>query len=160
MWRITNSPTTAAAQAFAGAFMVIKLMGGAYLLYMAFRFWFSRDGTTRVKSAGERSGTAAFLSGFALTLGNPKTIVFYLALLPTVMNLNTVGLAEWMVLAILTVIVLFVVLAPYALLADRARKMMSQPSALRRLNRIAATAIGCAGSVLVSEVALTALRRT
>lgn len=150
----------AVAQAFAGAFMVIKLLGGAYLIYMALKFWFSDTGLSRVKKAREQSDTAAFVSGFAITMGNPKTIVFYLALLPTVMDLEAVGVAEWGVLAVLTVIVLFVVLAPYALLASKAREMMTQPKALRSLNRIAATAIGGAGTLLVSEVALSALRRT
>ncbi len=150
----------AVAQTFASAFMVIKFLGGAYLVYMAFRFWFSDAGLTKVKTAREKSGTAALVSGFALTLGNPKTIFFYLALLPTVMDLNNVGLTEWAVLALLTVVVLYVVLLPYALLAAKARTMMTKPTALRRLNRIAATAIGGAGSILVSEVAMAALRRT
>ncbi|WP_095595209.1 LysE family translocator [Actibacterium pelagium] len=150
----------AVAQTFASAFMLIKLLGGAYLIYMALKFWFSDTGLSRVKAAKEQSDTAAFMSGFAITLGNPKTIVFYLALLPTVMDLNAVGIAEWAVLAVLTVLVLFVVLAPYVLLASKARAMMTQPKALRRLNRVAATAIGGAGAILVSEVAMSALRRT
>ena len=43
--------------------------------------------------------------GFTLTLGNPKTIIFYMALLPSVLNLQQVHLAEWSMLALLTVLV-------------------------------------------------------
>ena len=129
------------AKAFATAFLVIKLAGAAYLLWLAWRFWTQGIAIQEVeKSAGRRDGIASFLAGLAVTLGNPKTIVFYMAILPAVMDLGAVTL---------TFLVLFAVLLPYIALAARARMVFTDPRALRRLNRSAALAMtGAAGWIV------------
>lgn len=149
----------AIAQLFSGAFLAIKVFGGTYLIYLAYKFWVSEAGLTNVESSKNRSGLSALLAGFAVTLGNPKTIIFYLALLPTVLDLNAVGLSEWLLLSTLTVAVLFATLTPYAVLAYRARKMMSSSEALLRLNRFAAGIIGAAGMFILGQAAAVLTRR-
>ena len=78
----------ALAQAFHEVFLVIKYAGAAYLLYLAYKIWTAprRDG----RDGGDRAEQPArlFLGGLAVTLGNPKIIVFYLALLPTILDLT------------------------------------------------------------------------
>lgn len=150
----------ALAQLFSGAFLVIKILGAAYLLFLAYKFWHSQAGLTQVSGSKNGTGFRAFLTGFSVTLGNPKTIIFYLALLPTVLNLGAVGVAEWLVLSSITVCVTFVVLSPYAVLAARARQMMTTPQALVKLNRIAAGVIGTAGVLILGQAAVSLTRRT
>lgn len=150
---------SAVAQAFSGVFLVVKVLGGLYLLWLARKLWTSRSAVTEVGTARRQSGYAAFLSGFSVTLGNPKTIIFYLALLPTVLDLNTVGIGKWALLAVVTVGVLFVVLVPYAVLAARARSLMKRPAAVARLNRLAGAIIGGTGAVILGQAASTVLRR-
>ncbi len=149
----------AAAQVFTGVLLVVKILGGAYLLYLGYLFWTSKGGLTKVQASAGRSGRRAFLAGFTVTLGNPKTIVFYLALLPTVLDLGGVGLGEWAGLSLVSLLVLFAVLLPYVLLATKARSLMTQPAALRRLNRAAAGIIGGAGALILGQATLAALRR-
>ena len=149
----------AIAKLFAGVFIVIKCLSGLYLLYIAYSFWMSRAGLTKVQSTRERSGFRAFAAGYAITLSNPKTIVFYLALLPSVLDLGRVNAVEWAALSILTVLILFIVLTPYAVLANRARAMMTRPAALVRLNRVAASIIGVAGGMILGEAARQVFRR-
>lgn len=149
----------AIAKTFASAFIVIKFLGGGYLLYLAYKFWTSDVGLTKVQRAKEDSGVGSFFAGYFVTLGNPKAIVFYLALLPTVLDLNNVHFTQWAVLAVLTVLIIFAALAPYAALASKARDMLKQPKALQRLNRFAAAFIGGAGTLILSEAATAALRR-
>ena len=138
------------AKAFSTVFLVVKLAGAAYLLWLAWRFWTRGIAIQEVeKSAGRRDGIASFLAGLAVTLGNPKTIVFYMAILPAVMDLGAVTLAGYGVLVVLTFAVLFVVLLPYIALAAKARLFFTDPSALRRLNRTAALAMtGAAGWIV------------
>ncbi len=150
---------SALAQAFAGVFLVVKVLGGLYLLWLARKLWTSRSAVTEVGAARRQSGLAAFLSGLSVTLGNPKTIIFYLALLPTVLDLNTVGIGKWALLAVVTVGVLFAVLVPYAVLAARARSLMKRPEAVARLNRFAGAIIGGTGAVILGQAAGTVLRR-
>lgn len=114
----------ALAQVFAGALLVVKLAGGAYLIWLAWKFWTSESGLVRAQGATQQNGMRSFVAGFTVTLGNPKTIIFYMALLPSVLDLRKVHLAEWSLLSALTVLVLFAVLSPYAVLAAKARGMM------------------------------------
>lgn len=139
------------AQAFGLAFLVVKWLGIAYLVYLAWQFWNAGITAERIE-AGKGSGGffSSFLAGLVVTLGNPKTMVFYLALLPTVVDLASVRPVDFLVLAGLTVAVLLVVLVPYLLLAANARKLLARPRALRALNRVAAGfMVGAAAAIAV-----------
>ena len=127
------------ASSFGTVFMVIKYAGVAYLLWMAVSFW--RQGVTAEKVAAQTAGDAfsSFFAGFMVTLGNPKVIVFYLALLPTFLDLSTVTPVDFAVLIVLTFAILVAVLIPYIGLAGRARHMLQSPRALKVMNRIAAS---------------------
>jgi threonine/homoserine/homoserine lactone efflux protein len=136
------------AQTFGTAFLVVKYAGIAYLLYLAFKLWNAGLSAERVEARRAEGFAASFLSGLVVTLGNPKVMVFYLALLPTILDLRTVSAGDFLVLAGLTFAILMVVLLPYVALAARARGLLSTPHALRRLNRTAAAImVGAAAAI-------------
>jgi threonine/homoserine/homoserine lactone efflux protein len=139
------------ASTFGTVFIVIKYLGAAYLVWMAISFW--RAGITTEKVSGEAAGSplSAFLAGFMVTLGNPKVIVFYLALLPTFIDLSSVTPVDFMLLIILTFAVLIAVLMPYVGLAGRARHMLQSPKALKVLNRTAATFLAGAAAAIATR---------
>lgn len=138
------------AKAFAGVFLAVKFAGALYLAWLAWKFWTAGIDITEVQaSKGRREGFASFLAGLTLTLGNPKTIVFYLALVPAVIDIHAVDAASFAALAAITVLVLYVVLLPYVALASRARLAMRDARALRVVNRLAAVAMaGTAGWII------------
>lgn len=146
-------------QVFAGALLVVKILGGGYLVYLAWKFWTSEGGLIRAQGTQGASGIRSFLAGFTLTLGNPKTIIFYMAILPSVLDLRQVHLTEWSLMAVLTALVLIAVLSPYAVLAAKARGMMKSNKALLRLNRAAAGIIGAAGVLILGQAAQALTRR-
>ena len=140
---------------FAGVFTAVKVAGGLYLLWLAWRFWTAGVDPARVERERSRSGWMAGMSGLAVTLGNPKTVVFYLALLPNVIDLASVTLIDWAVLSALTLAVLFAVMLPYSLAAARLRSVFASAVALRQLNRGAALFIGGAGALILADAART-----
>ncbi|MDA5092616.1 LysE family translocator [Aliiroseovarius sp. KMU-50] len=150
----------AIAKVFSGAFIAVKLLGGLYLIYLAYKFWCSEVGVTQVHKQKGRGTAKAFLGGIAVTLSNPKAIVFYLALLPTVVDLEIISFLSWAELSALTILVLFSTLTPYAFLAAKARGWMKSPTALLRLNRVAGGVIGAAGTVILGQALVEAARRT
>ncbi|MCB1449272.1 MAG: LysE family translocator [Nitratireductor sp.] len=140
------------AHAMPQAFLVVRIAGAAYLVWLAWQFWNADPSNPEIhKSPGRRDGIASFLAGLALTLGNPKPIVFYLALLPSVIDMDGVHLWEWLILCVLTVLVLYAVLLPYAALAARARHLFTNEKAMRNLNRIAAIAMTAAAVFVLSS---------
>ncbi|UWQ07463.1 LysE family translocator [Aliiroseovarius crassostreae] len=150
----------AVARVFADAFIAVKILGGLYLFYLAYKFCRSEAGLTQVHREKGHGAARAFFGGIAVTLSNPKPIVFYLALLPTLVDLETIGLLTWAKLSVLTFLVLFATLTPYAFLAAKARGMMKSPTALQRLNRVAGGVIGAAGAVILGQTVTEIARRT
>lgn len=124
------------AQTFAALFLAIKYAGAAYLLFLAWTLWTAPAATVELgRDAPAEGGFRLFLAGLALTLSNPKVIVFFLALLPAVVQLDTLSLAGFAEVSALIVVILSVVLASYAIAAARARRLFTSPRAVRTLNR-------------------------
>ncbi|WP_062114467.1 LysE family translocator [Aureimonas sp. AU40] len=130
------------AQAMGELFTIVRFLAAAYLGYLAWKLWRAAGNAAEVEAMASETVLGSFLAGLTVTLANPKTIVFYLALLPTLVDLQHVGLADYAVLVVLTTLVLFLVMTPYAALAARARHVLRRPSVLARLNRSAALILG------------------
>ncbi|KQW31968.1 lysine transporter LysE [Rhizobium sp. Root274] len=126
------------AKTFTTVFLVIKFIGAAYLVYIAYKLWTSGLLAQSVAAETENRAWRSFLSGLLVTLGNPKTMLFYIALVPSLLPLGAIGLVDYLLLIGLTFAVLMSVLIPYILLAAQARHLMKRPSALKLLNRGAA----------------------
>ena len=120
---------------FGPVFTIIRYASAIYLLYIAWRFWTARPGSEQIGPKREGHWSKTVLAGLSLTLGNPKTIVFYLALLPSLIDLQTVTLLGWLELSLVTLSVLAVVFGSYVLLAARTRALFTSPRAIRMVNR-------------------------
>ena len=92
-----------------------------------------------------------FGAGLTITLGNPKIMVFYLALLPTLVDLNRVGIAAWIELTAIMFAVLAAVDVAWALLAVRARRLLTSRKAVKIANRTSATMMAGAAAVIASH---------
>lgn len=129
----------ALAAGFATLFTVVKFAGAAYLLWLAWHLWTSAPRTDSVAAAAApaRSAGRVALGGLTLTLGNPKTIVFYMALLPTVVDLTGLRFVGYLELVAIVFVDLLIVGAVYAAAASRARDFFRDVSARRLLDRTA-----------------------
>lgn len=142
----------ALAQAFHGLFLVIKYAGAAYLLYLAYRLWTAPVAAAPVEAEAPGEHPAKlFLAGLAVTMGNPKVMVFYLALLPTLIDLARISLLGYAELVGVTLAVLGFVFAFYIGLAARTRRLFTSPRALRRINRVTGTVLAGAAAAIASR---------
>jgi threonine/homoserine/homoserine lactone efflux protein len=92
-----------------------------------------------------------FLGSLSLTLGNPKTAVFFLALLPTVIKLETLTVPAFLEIAGAIAVLLPIILGGYALLAARARRLFRSPRSLKMMNRGTGAAMATAAVVVASR---------
>jgi threonine/homoserine/homoserine lactone efflux protein len=140
------------AQTFGTVFLIVKWLGVAYLAWLAWAFWTSGITPETVENKHVSGGfLVSFLSGLTVTLGNPKTMIFYLALTPTLVDPRTITFSDYTILAVVTVAVLLVVLVLYLVLAAKARSLLKAPRALKALNRIAAAFMGGAALAIASR---------
>jgi len=140
------------AHTFHEAFIVVKLGGAAYLLYLAYRMWTApAEATINAGSPRQDRNSGLFLAGLSVTLGNPKVAGFYLALLPNLIDLGRVDLLGYAEMAGLCVAVLTVVFGGYALTAARARALFNSPRAVRLFNRTGGTLMAGAAIAVASK---------
>jgi threonine/homoserine/homoserine lactone efflux protein len=145
---IASTGLAALAKTAATLFVAIKWAGVVYLLYLAWKLWTAPAKRVAVESPDDgRHGWRAFVASLLLTLANPKAILFFLALLPTVVDLASMNLLRFVEISVAICIVLPTVLFAYAFLAARARTLFTTPRAVRRLNR--GSGIAMAGAAVV-----------
>lgn len=139
------------AKTFQPVFLVIKYAGAAYLLYLAWKMW---RAPVAMRDSGpmtaERTDLKLFLTGLSVTLGNPKIMVFYLALLPSIIDLGHVTIAGWVELTVVMLVVLAGVDLAWSLMADQARRLLKSPSAMRLANRVSAGIMGGAAAAIAA----------
>jgi threonine/homoserine/homoserine lactone efflux protein len=133
-------------------FVAIKYLGAAYLLYLAYRAWNTRVTTLATDTrAPEQRPLQLFLGSLSLTLANPKTIAFFLALLPTVVHLDALTFSGFCAIALVICIVLPLTLGCYVLLATRTRRLFQSARSIRALHRGAGIAIAGAAVAIATR---------
>ena len=140
------------AQAFSAVFLVIKYVGAAYLIYLAYRMWTAPARAIEVTADDRREGRGRlFLTGLAISLGNPKVMAFYVALLPSLIDVTRVGLVGFAELVAICLVVLTVVLSVYVIAAARARALFTSARAMRLLNRTGGTMLAGAAVAVATK---------
>ena len=117
-------------------FLAIKYLGAAYLLYLAWKLWSAPASPMTAAPSVKGEGLRLFFGGVAVGSGNPKTMLFYLALLPGLLPLETVTVADYLLLVATQCVVYGSVLIGYVILAARARRAFASSRAMRYVNRV------------------------
>jgi threonine/homoserine/homoserine lactone efflux protein len=139
---------SAIAETFYHAFVVIKWLGILYLLYLAWKMWFARPDVEEEELPQARSRSRMFLTGLTIALGNPKIMMFYIALLPSIIDIRAVSFGGWAELVVTLIVVLAIVDFSWMFLAAKARGFLKSPRAVRIANRAsAATMAGAAMAI-------------
>jgi threonine/homoserine/homoserine lactone efflux protein len=123
-------------------FVIVKLAGGAYLVWLGVKLWRQRVAETPELAPARdaaRGFGRNFLGGFVVTISNPKTIGFYAGLLPTFIDLERLSAAEAVAMGGIVLVVVGVIPAAYAYVAARSRRFLARPAQVRLLNRTAGT---------------------
>jgi len=123
------------AATFSTLFVAIRYAGAAYLLYLAWKFWTAPAGLRAASTPSAEAPGRLFLAGLAINLGNPKVIMFFLALLPTVVDLAALTPIGFAQLATIVAVIASGVLTAYAVAAARARRLITSPRAIRLASR-------------------------
>jgi len=131
------------AHAMGQFFLVVKLAGAAYLLYLGYKYWTAP--VSEMDTIVPASASQGFFSQLSLTLGNPKAIAFFLALLPTVVDLNRLNAFGFLQLCAATIVLIPAIMLSYAALASRVRVFLAGKKARGRLNKGAAVVMVGAG---------------
>lgn len=127
--------------AFPHVYDTIKIMGGAYLLYLGIKLWLKQPDTPAPNHAPTLppsvSRTHLLREAFLVGISNPKAIVFFSALFPQLANPSQDGVEPLLIYVCLFVLNSFCVMSTYAKLGALAQRALMHPRVQKRFNRSA-----------------------
>jgi len=133
-------------------FTVIRIVGAVYLVYLGWKMWHAPLDLDSAQNKEASAGAAlSFLQGFLISASNPKVILFYIAFLPTFIDLSLLTQNDIALVAFLTLIALMIGLMGIAVFAAKARKFFKSKRSAKRLNRGAGSIMIAAGAFLASR---------
>jgi threonine/homoserine/homoserine lactone efflux protein len=136
------------AATFQTVFQAIKWAGVAYLLYLAWRLLTRAPDVGGGDPALAGCGLTAFASGLSISLGNPKNMLFYLTLVPSLMDMTVVTTTGWLELVSTLVATLATVDLCWTLLAARAKTFLQNRRTIRRVNQISSGMMALAAAAI------------
>jgi threonine/homoserine/homoserine lactone efflux protein len=129
------------AEQWGSVFTLVRILGAIYLIYLGWKIWHNRAQYIERDSANKN--LAGFIPGFLISASNPKVILFYIAFLPSFMDLAKLSVNDIMLVSFLTLIGITTGLMLIAFSAAWARKFFRSEKAMTGLNRVA-------GSIMIS----------
>ena len=137
------------AQAMGHLFLIVKIAGGLYLFYLAYKYW-----TAKVEDEVEvvpQSAGRGFLAYLGLTLSNPKAIAFFVALLPVAVNPRELNALGYLQLCCATLVLIPAITLGYAALASQLSRFVASRKARKRINKGAGAVMAGAGCLILSS---------
>jgi len=138
------------AEQWAGLFMIIRFAGASYLLYLGWKMWNTSPEVSLQNGASDIITTTAkgLLQGFLISVSNPKVIFFYIAFLPTIMDLNSLTISDIALASGITLLGIMLGLMTIVICASSARRFFTSTKAVQSLNRTSGGIMIGAGSYL------------
>jgi len=133
-------------------FVAVKWIGAAYLVSLGLRALFGRPSPITVSRPPDaaQSMRAVFGSGLTLQLGNPKTLIFFVAILPQFVDPRLPIGAQMLWLAAGSVLPEFLILLGYGYLASRLTPIATDPRYARWTDRGAGLLVLAAAALVIS----------
>jgi threonine/homoserine/homoserine lactone efflux protein len=132
------------------AFQILKYLGVAYLLYMAWSALKERGALRVEQEVDARSAVHVTVTAILINILNPKLSIFFLAFLPQFVRVDEPHpLARMLILSFVFMVLTFVVFVGYGLFAASIRShVTSRPRVLTWMRRTFAAAFVALGAKL------------
>jgi homoserine/homoserine lactone efflux protein len=137
----------------AGMFEWLRWAGAAYLIYLGIRQWRSA-GTPLEVDTLEESGTKRFVQGLAVTVPNPKSLIFIAVFLPQFIDTTRPVGVQFVIIVPTFLLITFGITSAWALVAAKASGFLQSRRAIRSALR------GAGGLMVIAGVGLALARRS
>ena len=141
----------AIAETMDSLFVLVKYLGGTYLIWLGIQFWSTKLKSLEVEVVKESSWMSSFLSGLFITLSDSKAIFFYMSFFPAFLDLQNVAILDTMIIMIVATIAVGGGKLGYAYMADKSRLVFQSSRAKRVMNITAGTVMIITGVFLMAK---------
>jgi len=132
-------------------FRLIKYIGGAYLIWLGISLWRNDSRARKSETVKQSSLGSSFLTGFLITLGDQKAILFYLGFFPAFIDLSRMTPADTLIIIAIAIVGVGGAKLVYAYLADRTSLLFKNTSAIRGINMLAGGVMIAVGMFLLAK---------
>lgn len=130
-------------------FQGIKVVGAAYLFYLAVQLWRAQADDHADDAAGDVGLGHLARQEFWVAIGNPKAILLFTAFLPQFVDPSGSIATQFAQLGATFLALEFIAIALYCYMGIHARRLFAKPSGKRMFNRICAGLLASAASFLL-----------
>ena len=131
-----------------GLYVIIKFTGSAYLFWLGIKLLRTKVKKAEIEQVTESSWHANFTAGFIVTISAPRAILFYVSLLPNVIELTKARAPDVLLLMLIATVAVGAAKLPYALLAYRSSLFLQEEKPRRVMNILAGAVMILIGGVV------------
>lgn len=131
-----------------GLYAIIKFAGSAYLFWLGVKLLRTKVKKAEIEQVAELSWHANFTAGFIVTISAPRAILFYVSLLPNVIDLTKARVPDVLLLMLIATVAVGGAKLPYALLAYRSSLFLQEEKPKRVMNLLAGVVMILIGGVV------------
>lgn len=129
-------------------FLTIKIVGAAYLLWIAFNLWHS-EASPVSELANTRNRLGLAKQEFLLAAGNPKAILIFTAFLPQFVDVSASVNEQFFALGAMFLVLEMGAISIYAIFGMYLKQWFTKPKMAKRFNRGCATFLAISGASLL-----------
>ena len=141
----------AIAAAMGPMFQLVKYGAAAYLIWRGYKLIVATDSSVVVKTDQHGNLWQGVSLGLLATLSNPKAILFFGSLMPTLIDMTAVAVVDLVIMAGIVAGVSFVIYGCCVILSDRTRHLVSSARAANYVRKIT-------GSIFIGSGVVVATR--
>jgi len=138
----------AMAEYIAPVLSFVRYFGAAYLVYLGISQWRS-GGISLEGKPDKRSSARELATGFLVSGTNPKVMIFYISVLPAVVELSEVSVFYGVQIVSTVGLGVMLGLIVISLLGKRLKGLISTPSMAKRVNHVCGSVMIVVGLTLV-----------
>ena len=141
------------AETLGGVFHLIRLLGGAYLIWLGFHLFRSTNKADIAREQGHEAGKllTSYLAGLFLTLSDIKAILFYASLFPVFIDIESLKPTDIGIIVLITIAAVGSVKITYAFMATRIARLPRRQTIATGMRRIAGGFMVAAGGFMITK---------
>ena len=120
-------------------FMVVKIIGAIYLIYLGIRQFRSKGipGLKTQNAAPKKTHIRfCFIQGLLVAITNPKPILFFTALFPSFLNTSKAVIPQFLIMTSTFMLISFITLMAYGYISQSAKSLLQDEKRMTWFNKI------------------------
>lgn len=121
-------------------FRATKYCGAGYIILMGVKRLFSNSAMfaklVSRSDIGKKSSIGTFFEGLLVALANPQTLIFFIAVFPSFLDLSVPLMPQYIILTVSVMVISFASLMTYGYLTHRAKNLLECPRRMNLLQRL------------------------